>query len=68
MNFIDNNKYKEIHYFGDKYERDGNDYGLLNHKYVIEHKIDNINDTNYILNFIINKSKKTYKNIKNYKK
>ena len=25
--------------FGDKYEEDGNDYHLLNHKYIIPHRI-----------------------------
>jgi len=37
--------YKEIHYFGDKYEKDGNDYHLLNHKDIIAHCVDSLQDT-----------------------
>ena len=37
--------YTEIHYFGDKYLPDGNDYKLLNHNHIIPHKIDTLNDT-----------------------
>ena len=41
--------YKEIHYFGDKYEENGNDYHLINHRNIIGHKINNYNDTFTIL-------------------
>jgi HAD superfamily hydrolase (TIGR01484 family) len=37
--------YTEIHYFGDKYEKDGNDYHLLNHKNVIPHRVNNLEET-----------------------
>ncbi len=37
--------YDEIHYFGDKYEIDGNDYHLLHHASVIGHKVDSVEDT-----------------------
>jgi phosphomannomutase len=38
-------EYEEIHYFGDKYEEDGNDYHLLNHKDIIPHRVDSPEDT-----------------------
>ena len=38
-------EYDEIHYFGDKYETDGNDYHLLHHALVIGHKVDSVEDT-----------------------
>ena len=37
--------YKEIHYFGDKYKEDGNDYHLLNHKDIIPHRVNSLEDT-----------------------
>jgi phosphomannomutase len=37
--------YKEIHYFGDKYEEDGNDYHLLNHKDIIPHRVNSPEET-----------------------
>lgn len=43
--------YEEIHYFGDKYEEDGNDYHLLNHKDIIPHRINNLEDTMRELQF-----------------
>ena len=43
--------YKEIHYFGDKYEEDGNDYHLLNHKDIIPHRVDSVKDTMKELDF-----------------
>lgn len=39
------NEYKVIHYFGDKYEEDGNDYHLLNHKLIIPHRVNSLQDT-----------------------
>ena len=39
------NEYKEIYYFGDKYDEQGNDYKILNHTDVIGVKVDSINDT-----------------------
>jgi len=47
-------KYKEIHYFGDKYLSDGNDYNIINNKNIIGHKIDNIDDTIKHLNELKN--------------
>jgi phosphomannomutase len=38
-------EYKVIHYFGDKYEEDGNDYHLLNHKLIIPHRVNSVEDT-----------------------
>ncbi len=37
--------YKNIHYFGDRYQEDGNDYLIINHEKVIGHKINNIEET-----------------------
>ena len=45
MNHINHNNYTEIHYFGDKYTNDGNDYLLLNHEFVIGHRTDNPTQT-----------------------
>ena len=42
-------KYDEIHYFGDKYEENGNDYKLIKNEYIIGHKIDDFNETYNIL-------------------
>jgi phosphomannomutase len=45
MGVIQQFGYEEIHYFGDKYEEDGNDYHLLNHKDIIPHRVDSVEDT-----------------------
>jgi len=37
--------YDKIYYFGDKYQKDGNDYELLNHKGVLGIPVKNISDT-----------------------
>ena len=37
--------YPVIHYFGDRYEEDGNDYQLIHHAKVIGHKVDEWTDT-----------------------
>lgn len=42
-------EYDEIHYFGDKYEKGGNDYNLIHHNLVIGHKVNNKHDTYSIL-------------------
>ena len=44
-------KYDEIHYFGDKYQEDGNDYKLLYNNNVIGHSVNNPKDTLEILEF-----------------
>lgn len=38
-------KYKQIHYFGDKYRMHGNDYKIIFHPSVVGHCIDSPNDT-----------------------
>lgn len=43
------NKYDEIHYFGDKYDENGNDYNIINNKNVIGHRVNNVNGTLSIL-------------------
>jgi HAD superfamily hydrolase (TIGR01484 family) len=48
INFI-NLENNEIHYFGDKYELDGNDYKLLNHKSIIPYRVNSIEETLKIL-------------------
>ena len=45
LEHLDINKYEEIHYFGDKYLKDGNDYQLLNNRLVIGHPVDSLEDT-----------------------
>ena len=49
MNNDSNNDIKEIHYFGDKYQPNGNDYRLINNSNVIGHRIDSIDQTIDIL-------------------
>lgn len=47
-------KYQEIHYFGDKYEENGNDYNLINNKNIIGHRINSIEETkNLLINLLI---------------
>ena len=53
LDIIDKNKYNKIIYFGDKYLKDGNDYGIINHKNVIGYKIDNVEDTFKILKYLL---------------
>jgi phosphomannomutase len=38
-------EYDEIHFFGDKYEEDGNDHNLIYNEYIIGHPVDSIYDT-----------------------
>ena len=45
MDVVGSYGYKEIHYFGDKYEEDGNDYHLLNHNDIIPHRVNSLEDT-----------------------
>ena len=49
LNIIDNKKYNKIYFFGDKYEKDGNDYELISHPYVIGIPVNNVNHTYNIL-------------------
>lgn len=57
LNWLDLNNY-EIHFFGDKYLPDGNDYELITNKNVIPHPVDSPNDTLNELNIIIKKINK----------
>ena len=50
MNVINKQDYKTIYYFGDKYQENGNDFLLLNHKDIIPYRVDSIQDTLEILN------------------
>lgn len=45
LDVITKEKYDEIHYFGDKYEPNGNDYNIITHKNVIGHCVNNPEDT-----------------------
>jgi len=49
LDTITKEDYSEIHYFGDKYEKDGNDYNIINDKRVIGHCVNSPNDTIEIL-------------------
>ena len=53
------NDYSEIHYFGDKYEKNGNDHNIINHNTVIGHPVKNILQTQNILNEIYINNNKT---------
>jgi phosphomannomutase len=46
INFID---FSQIHYFGDKYLPNGNDYKLINHPNIIPHRVDTLEQTLNIL-------------------
>jgi len=48
-------KFEEIHYFGDKFEENGNDYYLLHHPKVIGHKINQVDETYEIIESYLNK-------------
>lgn len=41
--------YREIHFFGDRFEEDGNDYQLIHHPRIIGHKVNGVHDTKRIL-------------------
>lgn len=45
LDTINRNEYDEIFYFGDKHDKDGNDYKILHHNDVIGIKVNNIEDT-----------------------
>jgi len=48
-----NNNSKEIHYFGDKYLENGNDYEIMNDSSVNAHCIDSLEDTYKILSNLL---------------
>ena len=53
FNSISPKDYKNIYYFGDKYEENGNDYELIYHPDTIGIKIDTLSDTyNSLLNIL----------------
>ena len=49
LEYLSEEEYEKIYYFGDKYEKDGNDYKLLHHDRVIGFKIDSPENTCKIL-------------------
>lgn len=53
MDVINDYNYSEIHYFGDKYLCDGNDYMLINHSGVIGHSVNTVDETFYFLKNIM---------------
>lgn len=55
MNHIEIDNYSDIHYFGDKYLPDGNDFMLLNHSKIIGHSVNTVGETFYFLKNIIKK-------------
>lgn len=46
-------EYPVIHYFGDRYEEDGNDYEIIHHPKVIGHKVNEWKDTMAFLKTIL---------------
>ena len=52
LKYVENN-YKDIYYFGDRYDIDGNDYELINNNRIIGKKVDNTNDTLIKLNELL---------------
>lgn len=53
LDYISLTSYESIHYFGDKYKEDGNDYRLLSDKRVIGHCVNSISETADILNSLV---------------
>lgn len=49
VNYFPDDNYK-IHYFGDKYNVDGNDYTIIHHSRVIGHKVNTPDETMKLLN------------------
>ena len=49
--------YKEIHYFGDKYEKGGNDYRVISSDKVIGHPVDSVAYSKKIIRQLIEESK-----------
>lgn len=48
LQFIDFNKYDEVHFFGDKTQKGGNDYEIFIDKRVIGHTVTGPEDTKYM--------------------
>lgn len=53
MDIIDVSAYSEIHYFGDRYEIDGNDYTLLHHPHIIPHPVEDAGHTLQLIRFLL---------------
>ncbi len=54
IDILSNKKtYKKILYFGDKYEKEGNDYHIINHNLVTGYKINSIEETFDILKTLL---------------
>jgi phosphomannomutase len=49
LNWISLSEYKQIHYFGDKYLPNGNDYELINDPNILGHPVDTLEQTLNIL-------------------
>jgi phosphomannomutase len=49
LDWLNISEYFEIHYFGDKYLPNGNDYELINHERIIGHRVNNLEETLSIL-------------------
>lgn len=48
LQFIDFNKYDEVHFFGDKTHEGGNDYEIFSHTNIIGHNVHSYEDTKQI--------------------
>ncbi len=46
--------YQNIHYFGDSYEENGNDYRIINHEKVFGYRVDSLDDTRRKLDELLN--------------
>ncbi len=46
--------YENIHYFGDSYQENGNDYRIIHHEKVRGYKVDSLNDTQRLLIDLLN--------------
>jgi phosphomannomutase len=54
LDTITKDDYSEIHYFGDKYEKGGNDYNIINDERVIGHCVNSPDDTMSLLKKLLN--------------
>jgi len=56
LQFLQKDGFKEIHFFGDKTEKGGNDYEIYSDSRVIGHSVKNPDDTKKIVSEILGKS------------
>jgi phosphomannomutase len=54
LDYLPEDLYEKIYYFGDKYEINGNDYNIMNHKRITGIKVDSLKNTIEILNKFVN--------------